>query len=248
MSPKATKPRNARERSRTHRASGGAADAADSAHHGHRGHGGHPDARRQPTNRGPLRKHPEVPIAADTTEQLQEAAAMCRPLQATRSSTSPRRCSRYQGQGRGDDGPAVAVLCECPLVSLRGCVPGRVGDAFLSRSWLLSARLRGPVLGPWSVVFAARSGSIVGGERSRAFLGSVSGLWPPHVCTKGAAGGKGGCAAVKVAAEPPFSGAACGPRNAHERCCGDSICRCFSTLGLTDGSPGESVEGDPRWS
>ena len=226
MGSKATKPSrtpgNARERTRTHRAGGGAdgRPTPPTVAIITGGHLGHPDARRQPTNTGPPARAPGVPIAAGTAEQLQKALGMpYRPLQATNSSTSPRCCGPYRVS-------TASAICPGPeprrrQASGRGTQQVPVGVAETVRSWPCRGRVgvRSSSLsawGPWSGVglwlgsVGGRSGSLVGRVRSWRSFGVV---WPPHVCTKEPAQATGG-------ALPPSRQAQVGRRsrvNAGER-------------------------------
>ena len=163
MGPKATKPprtrRNARERSRTHRASGGPADAPASAHNGQGGQVGHPDQattrKQRASAQAGLCASTGIPIAADSRTT---AGGLSDVLAATGVNGRwdlPRRrtpppvlgvTADTKSRGRGDDTPAVAALFDCPPVSLRRCVRGRVGGAFeCVCPGLWSAWGRGPV-------------------------------------------------------------------------------------------------------
>ena len=117
-------------------------------------------------------------------------------------------------------------------------------QAVSSRSQLVRDRVRRAIL----VAKCRGSGSLYrgggGGPRYRsganvwrgAFLRSVGGLWPPHVCTKEPAQAEGGAHRPRMAGRGAsvWCRLASGTHwNAEERCCGNSVFRYVSDWGYS---------------
>ena len=106
---------------------------------------------------------------AETAEQLQEASAMCWRYRRRTSPSALGVAADTTARRHGNGSPTVAALRDCPLVSLRPCVPSRVGVR--SRVFMVVERLGpGPVSGNGLRDHGDHSDSVVGGVTFVAFV------------------------------------------------------------------------------